>query len=613
MKESKDDKNGTKVEQLDIDNDDYDDIEEDDNEEDFVDFEDIPFVDLKDYKIIKDLGQGNFGYVKLVENIKTGKLYAAKVSKNEFCFNFPKKQFYMEIKSQITAKNPAVLNLIGISFKDFENDPTIIIDFLPNKSLQNHLNDEYRSMASYDFISSKKYIILLGIALGMKHLHFSGIVHRDLKPENILLDDNFYPYICDFGLSVVNDYFSNISGSQLNQECWTRIYMAPEIHANQPYSYKVDVYLFALIMYELLTGRPPYENMDFFLFIASIAQGKRPSLSDIKDECICSFLNKCWNENPNLRPTFKEIVNELMQERYIKYFDADMDEVEEYLDLFDDSLKTYNSNSDAASAIKKLADEGDPRAMFNYGYLLLNGNDVKSNIIEGIRYIKLAADNKFIYAMNIYGTFCSLGFYTPRDFQASVRYFRWSTKRKDPNGLTLYGSSLKDGVGVQKNVPKGIKYIKLASNKGMAKASYIYGRMLYNGEGIPVDFEEAVYYIKKAADQIDPDACLLYGSMLENGKGVPVDTEKAAYYYRIADEHGNKNALLALGMLYFKSIDSIKKKERLIYMSKAAEKGNTDAMVQMGIACCIGEGFVKNKRSGLNYFKKAADLGNSFA
>lgn len=62
---------------------------------------------------------------------------------------------------------------------------------------------------------------------------------------------------------------------------------------------------------------------------------------------------------------------------------------------------------------KKLADEGDPRAMFSYGYLLLHGNDVKSDINEGVRYIKLAADKKFIYAMNIYGMFCYFGYFFP--------------------------------------------------------------------------------------------------------------------------------------------------------------------------------------------------------
>ena len=51
---------------------------------------------------------------------------------------------------------------------------------------------------------ANKYIILLGISIGMKYLHSIGIIHRDLKAMNILLDDNFYPKICDFGISYLS-------------------------------------------------------------------------------------------------------------------------------------------------------------------------------------------------------------------------------------------------------------------------------------------------------------------------------------------------------------------------------------------------------------------------
>ena len=55
------------------------------------------------------------------------------------------------------------------------------------------------------FNKKKKYIILLGIAIGMKYLHSLGIIHRDLKPGNILLDEELNPRICDFGCSFISD------------------------------------------------------------------------------------------------------------------------------------------------------------------------------------------------------------------------------------------------------------------------------------------------------------------------------------------------------------------------------------------------------------------------
>lgn len=173
----------------------------------------------------------------------------------------------------------------------------------------------------------------------------------------------------------------------------------------------------------------------------------------------------CWHENPSLRPTFNEIVNELMQERYIKFFDASKEEVEDYLDLFDESLKLYNSKSDTTSNIKKLADFGDARAMFNYGYTLLKGDGVQLNIKLGLKYIELAANKRFIMVMNLLGSFLNSGQNVSQNHEAATHYFKLSVKRKDPQGLLMYGIALKDGIGTSVNITKGIKYIKSASKK----------------------------------------------------------------------------------------------------------------------------------------------------
>lgn len=94
--------------------------------------------------------------------------------------------------------HPSIIKFYGINFHSFDNpnklEPTIITQYLPNGSLKTMLDTEKLTI-------TKKYISLLGISHAMKYMHQQDILHRDLKPENILIDDNYYPKICDFGLS----------------------------------------------------------------------------------------------------------------------------------------------------------------------------------------------------------------------------------------------------------------------------------------------------------------------------------------------------------------------------------------------------------------------------
>lgn len=81
-----------------------------------------------------------------------------------------------------------------------QNHPTIITEYLPNESLRDTLKKERSSTAPPGWTCASRYIVLLGIALGMKYLHSKSIVHRDLKPDNILLDEH-YPRLSVFGVS----------------------------------------------------------------------------------------------------------------------------------------------------------------------------------------------------------------------------------------------------------------------------------------------------------------------------------------------------------------------------------------------------------------------------
>lgn len=98
--------------------------------------------------------------------------------------------------------------------------------------------------------------LALDIARGMEYIHSQGIIHRDLKPENILINQDFQLKIADFGIGCEEeccDYLAEDPG--------TYRWMAPEMIKRKSYGRKVDIYGFGLILWELVAGTIPYEDM----------------------------------------------------------------------------------------------------------------------------------------------------------------------------------------------------------------------------------------------------------------------------------------------------------------------------------------------------------------
>ena len=120
--------------------------------------------------------------------------------------------------------------IYGHSLTNFQgyNFPVIISEYMENSSLDTFFKENKTTLNPKKLTSKQKYLILLGIALGMKIIHEQSIIHRDLKPGNILLDSNYYPYICDFGISFISD----ISASQNTSLIFARAKISKTISIN---------------------------------------------------------------------------------------------------------------------------------------------------------------------------------------------------------------------------------------------------------------------------------------------------------------------------------------------------------------------------------------------
>ncbi|KAJ7858072.1 kinase-like domain-containing protein [Mycena olivaceomarginata] len=167
-----------------------------------------------------------------------------------------------------------------------------------------------------DFLLS----LILDVALGLEYLHGEGVVHSDLKGDNIFVTPSRRACIADFGLSSIISSMSSIqfTRSSNRTQGGTVRYQAPELHRGEHNDQRSDIYGFASVIYELLTGAAPFPELhtDGAVLMAVI-NGRRPSRlpscsGTSSLDGLWNLLQNCWEETPELRPTASQLVERLM-------------------------------------------------------------------------------------------------------------------------------------------------------------------------------------------------------------------------------------------------------------------------------------------------------------
>jgi serine/threonine protein kinase len=151
-------------------------------------------------------------------------------------------------------------------------------------------------------------ILICDIVLGMRYVHSQRILHRDLKPSNILLNKNFRGKICDFGVSRPYDYEGPAAGDTGTYE-----YCAPEqLGEDLSPGPGTDVFAFGLVLYEILTGTPVIARGLPLTEIRDLHRRRcRPAIPAQIRPLMARLISQCWSTNPDCRPSFRDIWNEI--------------------------------------------------------------------------------------------------------------------------------------------------------------------------------------------------------------------------------------------------------------------------------------------------------------
>eukprot|EP00948_MAST-09A_sp_MAST-9A-sp1_P002068 g2068.t1 len=295
-------------------------------------------IDYSEIRKVKLIGKGKYGKVYKAlwreKEVAVKLLNIQQVSLKGGLKTETLKEFTSEVKVMVDLRHPNVLLFIGACTK--QPNLCIVMQYMSHGSLWECLHSAKPDNYFEDW--NKRIKVAIDIALGMNYLHSfrTKIIHRDLKSPNVLMDDNFRAVVSDFGLSTIKQDLSDPMA--IGNPLWT----APEVYLSQPLNEKMDVFSFAIVLWEIITLEIPYHGFPVQgLPVQVTAKGLRPHLGEGVPEKIVTLLKQCWAHEPEKRPVFKDILKDLRSSR------IDKDSIE--LGLMDEASSTYRPKAFSGS------------------------------------------------------------------------------------------------------------------------------------------------------------------------------------------------------------------------------------------------------------------------
>ncbi len=250
---------------------------------------------VRQYAVEAVLGEGGMGkvYKALAPD---GTRVALKLIKEDFARDDRfRRRFTREAKIAQTVKHPNVVPVVDTG--DADGLPYMAQRFIEGESLDGRLKRE-------NVLDLPAAIgICADVAAGLEALWAAGIVHRDVKPANILLDAQGMAHITDFGLA------KDTQGSLLTlpgQALGSMDYMSPEQIRGEPVSAASDIYALGCVMYECVSGRPPFAHMQGMRVLWAHLQDEPPDPRAARSELSPEFvgaLMQALEKDAAMRPT----------------------------------------------------------------------------------------------------------------------------------------------------------------------------------------------------------------------------------------------------------------------------------------------------------------------
>ncbi|HJT35891.1 MAG TPA: serine/threonine-protein kinase [Pirellulales bacterium] len=268
--------------------------------------------DFGDYELLAELGRGGMGVVFKARQKSLRRLVALKmVLASSLASPEQLRRFAAEAQAAASLRHCNIVRVLDSG--QVEGLPYLAMDYIEGCTLAELIRG--RRLPRETAVRH-----VCAVARAVDYLHRQGIIHRDLKPSNILMDADGQPVVTDFGLAKLVHEATQLTRTGV--AAGTPSYMAPEQAAGHTSSVTpaCDVYSLGAILYELLTGRPPFQAesaIDLLIQVLEREPANPRQLDRSISRTLATICLRCLEKNPAMRyPSAGALADDL--ERYLK-------------------------------------------------------------------------------------------------------------------------------------------------------------------------------------------------------------------------------------------------------------------------------------------------------
>jgi serine/threonine-protein kinase len=585
------------------------------------------------YEIHELLGEGGIGQVHSAFDTVLQREVAMKSLRPELLSdgNFVDR-FRAEATSLARLNHPNITTLYSL-IPDGKNL------YMVMERVRGHTLDDILAKRNAPLDVRESLAIISQAADGLAYAHSMGVIHRDIKPSNLMVAENGVLKIMDFGIARVRGTQRlTRSGSIVG----TLAYMAPEQLRGEEGDEACDLYSLAIVLYEMLTGTPPFSaTSEYDLMQAQINQRpdrlipRVPGLDSRVEAAIMRALSKKPDQRFASTRAFSDALGASamrMDAPKILHNDTRLIETpanpiqiapprRSALDKLSAALPNIPGLSPELRAAAYGGGAAAVVALAVIGALFLHSSSpapapaviAKPAATPPIVPTALPPQTqKTPPASSTAPPPASAP--SPSDAAAlsgPLADIVKAANRGDPVAQNQLGVKYAQGEdGLTRDDTKAVEWYRKAANQGLPKAQTNLGDMYFFGRGgLMQSYLDALSWYLKASQQDWPDAQYRLGYMYEKGLGADKDPAKALQLYRGAAEHSYAEAQNLLGILYATGTGGVAQddKQAIDWYQKAADQNFAKAEKNLGDMYFFGRGVDRDYKQAMTWYGKASD------